>query len=151
MKLRNELPNGVHQVLLNDLFELPGFEQCVTAYEDLGRQYIETGFEKGAYLALGDRKIIALACVHDGQCVGFGGLIPNTDRHYGKLMLVDSIFVKSAYRKMGYGEKLLEKIKQVSRENGCKALLFSAMSGTALEKVFSRRYKKFCTMFYEGI
>ena len=151
MNMKTELRCGVQIVALEALFDLPDFEECVNAYEELGRKYIQTGFSKSAYLDIDPNQIIAIACIDDGRCAGFAGLIPKQDHHFGKIMMVDSIFVKREYRQLGYGARLFEKIREVSRAEKCKALLFSAMAGTALEKIYSKRYKKFCTVFYEEL
>lgn len=91
-----------------------------------------------AYCLQEERGRLLCLAVMDGQSyVGFAALILPNYGHLGvSIAFVDMWFILEAYK--GFGTKMFFKIKQIAREMGCKGVIFSAPTGSALAKKLAR-------------
>jgi hypothetical protein len=85
------------------------------------------------------------------RLVGFATVITTVFPHYGKMVAtVESLFVASESRKGIAGTELLEAIDAYAEGTGCVAIVYSAPTGSRLEKLlsgkkrFSRTNEIFC-------
>lgn len=104
-------------------------------------------FDLNAYVELDERCLILVLKV-DGKMVGMLALLLEYHMHTNSYVLcVDSYFVKPLYREGNKAGMLMDHAKEVARKNNIKNIICSAYHGSALEKVFFRKYKPLETWF----
>lgn len=104
-------------------------------------------FDLNAYVELDERCLILVLKV-DGHMVGMLALLLEYHMHTNSYVLaVDSYFIKPLYREGDKAGLLMDYAKEVAKKNDIKNIILSAYHGTALEKVFFRKYKPLETWF----
>lgn len=107
-------------LILQFIRELADYEKMldqVVATEELLREQL---FEKK-----GAEVLFALA---DGQEVGFALFFHNFSTFLGRRGLyLEDLFVKPAFRGMGYGKAILQKLAQTALERGCGRLEWACL------------------------
>lgn len=81
-----------------------------------------------------------LGAYFDGRLIGFAAILAPIIPHYGTtIATMESIFVTREFRrKTGAGMGLLREAQQIAREIGSPAIMISAPTESALERVLPR-------------
>jgi len=81
-----------------------------------------------------------LGAFEGSALVGFAAILFYIVPHYGKkIASVESLFVAQSHRSGGTGETLMQTIESEAKSNGCAVILYSAPTGSQLERVLSLR------------
>ncbi len=72
--------------------------------------------------------------------VGFAAILFYILPHYGnKIASIESIFVEEAHRYGGAGSALMRIVEQEAKSKGCNVVLYSAPTGSKLERILGKR------------
>lgn len=96
------------------------------------------------YAALEQAGVLTAYAVYaDGAMVGFSAVLHHVLPHYGALVaIVESLFVRKAYRKKGAGIKLMRAIESAARLKGYKSIVYTAPAGGQLEALLEKRHPR---------
>lgn len=139
------MPSVIQKVTARQIFDAVNWNQLCSQYGDecslpeIGR----INPQPEMYAAL--EKSGALQCFGafaDDSLVGFAAVLQYIVPHYGKKVAsVESLFVEKPYRRTTLGLGLLIRVERYAKEQGCKAIGYSAPAGSTLERLMSRRKK----------
>ena len=74
----------------------------------------------------------------DGVLIGFAAMLFFVVPHYGKKVAsVESLFVEQEHRSSGMGIALMRTIEEEAKASECVAVLYSAPTGSQLERLLS--------------
>ena len=85
-----------------------------------------------------------------GWLVGFASILFYILPHYGKRVAsVESLFIAKAHRASGNGAALMQAIEQDAKARGCVVMLYSAPTGSKLERLLllKKRYRRTNAVF----
>jgi GNAT superfamily N-acetyltransferase len=103
------------------------------------------------YAAMERVGVAQVFAAFDGeQMIGFAAILTPVMPHYSKRVAsVESIFVTESARKSGIGKELMRTIEEYAKEQGCKAILYSAPTSGKLERLLKlcKRYRHTNTVF----
>ena len=72
------------------------------------------------------------------ELVGFGSILLSTLPHYGKKVAVqESLFISKPYRSGAIGRRLLHTLEDFAQRADCVAILYSAPTGGAFDKLLA--------------
>lgn len=132
----------IEQVTVDDLYSRRGFEDMVAEYAKFSIKKLPTPlFCKENYLPLEAAGVLTVWCaMYGGFVVGFGSCLISTIPHYGlRIAIAESLFVREAVRRAGYGIRLIDTIERHAASNGVPAVFFSCPIGSEFEKVLQHR------------
>ena len=79
------------------------------------------------------------AALHEGNLAGFAAVLETKIPHYGlKLSVVESLFVRKAFRKTGAGLRLIRRAEDHARSLGAAGIFINCPYGQELAKVLPR-------------
>ncbi len=74
----------------------------------------------------------------EDSLVGFAATLFYVLPHYGrKIASIESLFLEKSHRSGGAGVILMKKLEEEAKSSGCVAVLYSAPTGSKLEKLLS--------------
>jgi GNAT superfamily N-acetyltransferase len=92
--------------------------------------------QREMYAAMeGSGLLHSFGAFQSGELVGFATLLIYVLPHYGrKIATPESIFVAKGHR-AGTGRELMNAVEEYAKEQGCRAVLYSAPAGGQLEQL----------------
>lgn len=88
------------------------------------------------------------------ELVGFATILIYVLPHYGRqIATVESLFVAKKYRVGSTGRELMKNIEEYAREKKCKVILYSAPTGSRLERLLNalRPYRRTNSIFLRSL